>query len=333
MRKYQVSFYTTVLISLLTLIVLIGCNGDEVDLIIFTSDRNGNLDLYSINPLTKEESNLTSSSIDEFEPLISPDNSTIAFLSRENGKTTIETLKMVGESKDRIRITQEPGNNGSHQWDPSGNRIAFLLEHNDSKAIYTINLLENRPVRLTTVKADEVGEWSPNGEYLLFTVYTGDRKGIYKRNPDGVNEERLTTESDSSPIWSPDSKKIAFISLRDGNKEIYVMNSDGLEARRLTNNDAAEKDIAWSPNGNRIAFVSEIDGNNEIYSIRPDGSDKRRLTINSIRDESPVWSNDSSKIAFISYLDDDSEIVIMNADGSNQRRLTNNDFNDRNPQW
>ena len=87
-------------------------------------------------------------------------------------------------------------------------------------------------MRLTTVKADEVGQWSPNGEYLLFTVHTGDRKGIYKRNPDGVNEERLTTESDSTPIWSPDSKRIAFISVRDGNKEIYVMNSDGLEARR-----------------------------------------------------------------------------------------------------
>ena len=333
MRKNQASFYTVILISLLTLFALIGCSGDQVDLIIFTSDRNGNLDLYSIDPLTKEESNLTSSSIDEFKPLISPDKSTIAFLSKENNKTSVETLKLVGESKDRIRVTQEPGSSRSHQWDPSGNRIAFLLEYQGSKTIYTTDLVKNLPVRLTTVKADEVGHWSPNGEYLLFTVHTGDRKGIYKRNPDGVNEERLTTESDSSPIWSPDSKKIAFLSVRDGNKEIYVMNSDGLEARRLTNNDADEEDIAWSPNGNRIVFVSEIDGNAEIYSIRPDGSNKRRLTINSIRDESPVWSANSEKIAFVSYLDDDSEIVIMNADGSNQRRLTNNDFNDISPQW
>ena len=82
MRKNQASFYTVILISLLTLFALIGCSGDQVDLIIFTSDRNGNLDLYSIDPLTKEESNLTSSSIDEFKPLISPDKSTIAFLSK-----------------------------------------------------------------------------------------------------------------------------------------------------------------------------------------------------------------------------------------------------------
>ena len=213
MRKIQVSFYTVTFISLLTLFASIGCNGDQVDLIIFTSDRNGNLDLYSIDPITKEESNLTSSSIDEFEPLIYPDNSTVAFLSEENGKTNVETLKIIGESKDRIRGTQEPGNNWSHQWDPTGNRLAFRAQYSGAKTIYTTNLLENRPVRLTTVKADEVGQWSPNGEYLLFTVHTGDRKGIYKRNPDGVNEERLTTESDSPPIWSPDSKRIAFISV------------------------------------------------------------------------------------------------------------------------
>ena len=97
MRKIQVSFYTVTFISLLTLFASIGCNGDQVDLIIFTSDRNGNLDLYSIDPITKEESNLTSSSIDEFEPLISPDNSTVAFLSEENGKTNVETLKIIGE--------------------------------------------------------------------------------------------------------------------------------------------------------------------------------------------------------------------------------------------
>ena len=172
MRKYQVSFYTVIFISLLTLFALMGCNGDQADLIIFTSDRNGNLDLYSIDPLTKEDSNLTSSSIDEFQPLVSPDKSTVAFLSEENGKTTVETLKIIGESKDRIRVAQEPGNNHSHQWDPSGNRIAFLSEYNGSKIIYTTNLLENRPVRLTTVKADEVGQWSPNGKifYLQFIL-------------------------------------------------------------------------------------------------------------------------------------------------------------------
>jgi TolB protein len=314
------------------LVLLAACSAQEPGLV-FTSDRDGNRDIYSIDLESGEETNLTFSSRDEYRARLSPDKSAIAFISEQDGRTMIETIQLTGETKDRIRVSQGEGSQRDHHWSPDGSRIAYLTEEDGKSTVFTTELEDNRPARLTSVEADEVGPWSPDGKDLLFTVYSGDAIGIYKRNPDGVNEERLTSENDINPVWSPDSKKIAFISLRDGNPELYVMNADGKEIKRLTNNETRESDIAWSPDGRRIAFVSEFDGNAEIYTVKPDGSDSNRLTANTIRDEQPVWSPDSKRIAFVSHLDDDSEIVVMNVDGTGQQRLTNNDADDFEPDW
>ncbi len=314
------------------LFVLAACGTDEPGLV-FTSDRDGNRDIYSIDLESGEETNLTSSSRDEYRARLSPDKAAIAFISEQDGRTMVETIKLTGETKDRVRVSQGEGSQSDHHWSPDGLRIAYLTEEDGKSTVFTTELEDNRPARLTAIETDEVGPWSPDGKDLLFAVYSGDAVGIYKRNPDGVNEVQLTTENDFAPVWSPNSKRIAFISMRDGNPELYVMNSDGKEIRRLTNNEARESDITWSPDNRRIAFVSEFDGNAEIYTIKPDGSDSKRLTSNTIRDEQPVWSPDSKRIAFVSHLDDDSEIVVMNADGTGQQRLTNNDADDFEPDW
>ena len=314
------------------LVLLAACSAQEPGLV-FTSDRDGNRDIYSIDLASGEDANLTFSSRDEYRARLSPNKSAIAFISEQDGRTMVETIQLTGETKDRIRVSQGEGSQRDHHWSPDGSRIAYLTEEDGKSTVFTTELEDNRPARLTSVEADEVGPWSPDGKDLLFAVHSGDAVGIYKRNPDGVNEDRLTSENDITPVWSPDSKQIAFISMRDGNAELYVMNFDGTEVRRLTNNEARESDIAWAPDGRRIAYVSDFNGNAEIHTVKPDGSDSERLTSNTIRDEQPVWSPDSKRIAFVSHLDDDSEIVVMNADGTDQQRLTNNDADDFEPDW
>ena len=319
--------------ALLSLLMAIAACDSDTALIVFTSERDGDRDIYSIDLRSLEEKNLTSSSRNETLARVSPSNNQIAFMSERNGRTVIETLKLVGDSIDRVRVSEGDGSQSGHRWSPDGSRIAYIGEEDGTRTVFSKSLPDARPTRLTYIEVDELGPWSPDGNVLLFVVHSGETKGIYSRNPDGVNEMRLTVERDTLPVWSPDSKRIAFISMRNDSPEIYVMNADGSDQRALTNNDFSESDMAWSPDGRRIAYVSDADGNAEIYTIKPDGSDRMRLTTNSIRDVQPVWSADSSRIAFVSYLDDDSEIVIMNRDGTGQQRLTNNDANDFEPDW
>ena len=299
--------------------------------ILFTSDRQGDLEVYTIDPETGVEQALTNSLPDEHAPVLSPDGAMAAFLSRPEDGMVLEVMLVDGTG--RRRLGQPAERIDSYRWSPDATRIAYVSQDADDSFLYVIDADGGAPMLLTTVPVDHVGGWSPKGDAVVFAVSSPGNQGIWVRNPDGVNELRLTEQDDYQPVWSPDLKRIAFLSRRDGNPELYVMLADGSEQTRLTNTTEPEYQVSWSPNGRRILFVSERDGNPEIYVTDVKGDNVRRLTTNNVRDDEPVWSPNGRRIAFVSYLDGDADIFVMDADGDNQLRLTNNDFEDTGPSW
>ncbi len=303
----------------------------EGSTIVFTSDRDGNLEIYSISSSGEDETNLTQSAIDEFSPLVSQNRKLVAFLAVGSDKSTLEVMRLNGS--ERTDVADGEMRLADHRWSPENDRIAFLRVQGERKNVMVGYADGSGSGLLTAIEGDEVGGWSRNGEYVAFALTESDGQGIYVRNPDGVNELRLSEQPDYSPRWSPSSKQIAFLSTRDGNPEIYVMDADGTNVIRLTDTEEAEYDIAWSPRGRRILFVSERDGNPEIYSVASDGSEMARLTYNTVVDNQPTWSPSGQRVAFVSYLDGDADIYVMDADGSKQKRLTHNDAEDTDPSW
>jgi Tol biopolymer transport system component len=327
--------YLVILSALALGAACLACSGAGQAGIVFVSDRDGNMEIYSISPSGGEETNLTNSADDEFEPRVSPDKRRVAFRVQYDDGSDLDVidLGMEDEAERRTRISSGPWLHKTARWSPDSRRLAYVNAASDVSAVYVSSVEDPAPQPVSTIPGDEIGSWSPNGDTVVFAVREGENRGIWIRNPDGVNEDRLTDTPDYSPIWSPDSQKIAFLSTRDGNPEIYVMNSDGTEQERLTETEADEYDISWSPNGRKILFVSERDGNPEIYALTLGQEAPLRLTRNTLRDLQPVWSPNGQQIAFVSYLDGDGEIFVMNQDGSNQTRLTNNDAEDTSPSW
>ena len=307
-----------------------GC-ATEGSRIVFTSDREGNLEIYSISSSGEDEVNLTTSKWDEFAPLFSQNRKLVAFLAGDSDKTTLEVMRLDGS--ERTQVADGEMLLTDQRWSPDNERLAFLGVQGGRKQVMVGYANGSGSALLTSIEGDEVGDWSRNGENVAFALRDPDGQGIYIRNPDGVNELRLSDELDYSPRWSPSSKQIAFLSMRDGNPELYIMDADGSNVMRLTDTEEAEYDIAWSPRGRRILYVSEQDGNPEIYSVSSDGSDMSRLTYNTVVDNQPAWSPSGQRVAFVSYLDGDADIFVMDADGSNQKRLTQNDSDDTDPSW
>ena len=301
--------------------------------IVFTSNIDGNREIFSFDPEKAELVNLTNSKDSEYSPALSPDGSHLAFLAGDDQHNVLEVISLDEETAARTAVSRIDGSHRDHRWSPSGERLAYIVQNGGEPTTHVAGYDGSASMELTTIIAHEVGGWSYDGSSVVFTVREGTGQGIYIRNPDGVNEVRLTDTHDYNPCWSPNSHKIAFISERDGNPEIYVMNSDATELKRITHTDGTEYDIAWSPDGRKLAYASDQDGSAEIYVVDIRSGDSQRLTRNNVRDDQPVWSRDGDRIAFVSYLDGDGEIVMMDPDGKNQQRLTNNAHDDYAPTW
>ena len=299
--------------------------------IFFTTDRDGNLEIYGTDISGEIVTNLTNSPTNEFSPVLSPDRRSVAFRSGTPENNSIEVISI--RSGDRMQITLRTGNHGDQRWSPNSDRLAYLVENGSAPSIYISDFDGANALPLTTIRGDEIGGWSSDGKAVTFAVREGLSRGIYVRNPDGVNEFKLTDQRDYSPVWAPGSRKIAFLSKREDSPDIYVIDTETGDLRRITESAAEESDLSWSPDGETLLFVSEQDGSPEIYTVSADGKRLRRLTYNTVKDVQPAWSPDGSMIAFVSHLDGDAEIFVMDANGDNQTRLTNNDAQDTQPSW
>ena len=331
----------------LLIMALIAC-GSRSEAIYFASDRDGQWDIYSSDPNSNEEINLTDTPFAEEQPILSPNRKLLAFSVSKDSKDPnvgIEVMKI--KESEKISITTGMGIYVTPRWSPDSSRLAYAASQAGKESyVYVSDLSQSPSPRLSDISSDEVGDWSSDGNSVVFSSSNLSAPGIHDRNPDGVNQRQISCGNDYGANWSPDNKKLAFISDRDGTPNIYVIergiddpkcNADAestLGLYQLTDTEGSEYDISWSPDGRQILFVSERDGNPEIYVMDNSGNNVVRLTRNDkVKDVQPVWSPDGKNIAFASDLVGDFDIFIMNNNGEDQKRLTNNDASDVDPSW
>jgi Tol biopolymer transport system component len=268
--------------------------------IAFVSTRDGNAEIYVMNPDGSSQTNLTNNSASADSPAWSPDGAKIAFVSNRNGSSQIFLMNADGSNP--IQLTFDLRYPYHLSWSPDGTRIAFSAyqDQNSGAQIFVINSDGSHLTRLTDTNSDFDESydpaWSPDGTRIVFDKgsFLTD---LYVMNADGSNATWLATES-WSPSWSPDGTEIAFTQLTffdlfdPSSYDIFVINANGSNQRQLT--------AAPYPNGN----------------------------------ESPAWSPDGTKIAFErdTYSTNTTDIYVMNADGSNQTSLTSTGNNSA-PAW
>jgi Tol biopolymer transport system component len=293
--------------------------------ILFTSDRDGDHELYVMNIDGSEQTRLTNDPGAEKNPAWSPDSTRIAFSSEKDGNQEIYIIAVNGSNK--MRLTENASDDSLPSWSPDSSAIVFNSDRDGNFNVYSMNADGNNQTRLTEHPGiDLVPSWSPDSKKIAFFSNRDGSFEIYIMNADGTDQTRLTDNParDSFPKWSPDGKKIAFASDRDGNMQLYTMNVDGSNKMRLTFSNGHEVNPIWSSDSSKIAFDTNRDGNYNIYTMNTDGSHQIRLTNHPGDDWSPSWSPDGKKIAFTSDRDFYSEIYVMDANGTNITNLSNN---------
>ena len=274
--------------------------------IAFTSDRDGNLEIYVMKPDGSGQTRLTNNDAFDGKPTWSPDGRRIAFHSNRSGGFEIHVMDADGSGQ--TRLTNSDGFDGNPAWSPDGRRIAFETDRDGNFEIYVMNADGSGQTRLTKNTASDIGPtWSPDSRKIAFHSNRDDADGrnreIYVMNADGSRQTRLTNAGSVAslirPAWSPDGRKIAYTAVvrteGPSNPGIYVMDADGSDQDAVAQYGGVEDYAAWSPDGSQILFsaTSSVEGSKmEIWTMNADGTGLKKLTNNTARDFGPAWSPD-----------------------------------------
>ncbi len=210
-------------------------------------------DIYMMDADGSNKIKLTSSSMDDSDPVFSPDGTKIAYSAGYlAGGRQIYVMNQNEPSS--VNIT----NDYSHYyWDLSwtpGQKIAFHSNRdNFTGEVYSMNPNGSEIKKLTNTSSyDRSPSWSPDGAKIVFTSGRDGDEEIYLMNSDGSNQTNLSRSpntNDSNPSWSPDGKKIIYSSGNKGSQfstnELWIMNSDGSGKIKITNNNYNDSNPVW----------------------------------------------------------------------------------------
>jgi len=96
--------------------------------LLFYSDRDGNYEIYKINPESNIITRLTNNPSSDVEPRFSPDGRRIVFASDRDGNEEIYIMNADGTNQ--TNFTNNPAYDGYPDWKPTGEEILFESDRN-----------------------------------------------------------------------------------------------------------------------------------------------------------------------------------------------------------
>jgi prepilin-type processing-associated H-X9-DG protein len=283
--------FLTVLASAVIFIALPAVAAAQGGKIAFDTDRDGNSEIYLMNPDGSNPINLTNNPANDGSPDLSANGNRVAFTSDRDGNYEIYLMNADGTQP--TNLTNNPAFDGQASLNADGSRVVFTSLRDGNQEIYSMNADGSNLINLTNNPAlDQQPSFSADGSKIVFSSARDGNLEIYIMNADGSNQTRLTDDAavDMDPQLDANASRIVFRSQRGGAIEIYTMNADGSNQTRLTENEFGDFFPTFSPDGASIAFLSTRDGgDSEVYVMSADGSNQTRLTNHAASDSHPSW--------------------------------------------
>ncbi|HES59392.1 MAG TPA: hypothetical protein ENO18_03085, partial [Caldithrix sp.] len=287
------------------------------DQIYFTSDReDGTLNIYKINPATKETIRLTHYKNYDVK-LPSLGDKYIVF----QNAAQLYLLDLENETSQPKKINIEVPTDGTilreEYIDAAKFTGAFGLSPSGSRALIEIrgeiiNLPAEEGVIYNLSQASGSREknpaWSPDGKKIVFLSDKTGEEELYLVDPAGGKWEQLTKGNigyKMQPVWSPDSKYLIYhdkfmkLNLVDATSgQVSVIDQSEFD-------DAWERwgiqDYSWSPDSRWVAYSKmEVNMNESIFIYSLLNKKSYRITTDMTQDWSPSFSKDGKYLYFLS---------------------------------
>lgn len=197
------------LVTLLSILLLfclalsMGALAQEEAQIAFSSERDGNWEIYVMNADGGNPRNLTNDPSVDYQTAWSPNGKSIMFISSRWGPWNIYVMDAHGNALRRVTAAL-PGRWNAEQpaWLPDGENIAFS-SNLDKKGwkIYVMNA-DGKNLRKLTERVGICPAWSPDGRKIAFEAWIDGNSDIYVIDANGGNEQQLTNSGNNrEPDW------------------------------------------------------------------------------------------------------------------------------------
>ncbi|WP_410649777.1 VWA domain-containing protein [Amycolatopsis sp. cmx-4-54] len=305
------------------------------------AERDG--EIWYLRDGTRVPVRLTDDSTADTRPALSPDGSSVAFVSERAGSKDIFVIGVDGRGL--RQVTSGPAADDSPSWSPDGGRLVFSGTGEDPAGdLYTVPANGGAPARLTTDPgADTQPAWAPTGSRIAFTTTRFDPAGdvVVMADTGGALTRAVPEPGDSSePAWSPDGARLAFTTRQPDPLGDVKQVAGGQVSVISALPAVGETEPAFRAGGQPVFTRLRGGDTNDIWSADARGGDRRDLTHRPDADEAdPAFSPDGTSLAYTEFGPGESrssQIVVANADGGAPRPLTGGaggGKRERHPAW
>ena len=282
---------------LMLLVLMFGCvcqvfaEAPKTPKILFTSTRDGNLEVYMMNPDGSKQVNLTQHPAIDIEAAWSPTGEQILFVSDRGGKRDLYVMDADGGNvrpvfKKKIDVWRT-----APTWSPDSKQFAHqYVDWNFIKGGLYLGTFGEEDAEF--IGKYNTPEWSPDGSEIVCSEHhaLGARLtfiNIHTREVEQpLPDEALLFQFESS--WSAAGDRLAFAGNRHPlpvildrelhrvwkNKQaIYIVNRDGTGLRQLVDEAGPDAEFpALSPNGSEVLYtqgpqIFKVDVNSGVRTL------------------------------------------------------------------
>jgi Tol biopolymer transport system component/fibronectin type 3 domain-containing protein len=255
----------------------------RLDSVVYTSDAAGGAEIYIRSVDGSYTKRVTTTAIDEDEPVLDADGSQIWYVSAETGYKKLYSVNIDGKGR-KVR-----SNNPSGLFDdfspavaraPGGvTKVAFVSNRTGANEVYVMNADGSGLTQLTAFGSGSrlSPTFTPDGTAVAFSSdHAGGSLRIYKVPIGGGTPQELAPDKPGNqvdPTFSSDGSRLAYASDREGGSvQLFVRDlASGSDGSVTSGGSAYKARPRFSPDGSEIFFSALGTMGMDVYRVPSTG--------------------------------------------------------------